>query len=329
MPAAGGIEANLALAEEVTPGTAVTVNRFFELEKETLIDDIDRAEHSGLRLGRKVQGYDNWRAAREKPGGPIDLTIQNKGMAVWFKHALGSVTTTTPGGGTTSRQHLCKVGVIDGKSLTVQAVMYSDAGAAVPKTLAGCKIDKWSVEIKENDFPSLLVTIDAMGFTTATGAAAPSYAAGMQDYFGTDAVVKIAGAEVDCSSFKLDVDNGLMTERYYLRSTTPNMKKEQLEGDKLREMKGHLSLAFPDLTAYNRFKNAGLASIQVTLTGSIIEAAIPYSFDITIPSARFDGTTPNIDGVGLIPVELDFVVVDNNDTNGPLVVTIVNTDTAA
>lgn len=329
MPAAGGINSQLGFAEEVTPGTAVTPNRFGEFDKETLIHDIDRAEHTGLRTGRKVLGSNNYAVSREKPGGTLDLTLQTKGQAVWFKHALGAVATTTPGGGTNSRSHKATVGAIDGKALTVQVGMYDDTGTARAKTFAGCKIDKWSFEVKENDWASLSMVLDGMSATTATALATASYPTAVADYFGTQAVVKIAGAEVDCRSFKLDVDNALINDRYYMRTTTPGQKKEQLEGAALRAMKGSLSLAFPDLTAYNRFANNTQASLQVVLTGSIIEAAIPYSVTVDIAAARFDGKTPVVDGLGLIPVEMDFVVVDTLTADGPLVVTVVNTDVAA
>lgn len=328
MPVAGGINAQLGIAEEVTPGTAVTPNRFGEFDRETLIHDIDRVEHSGLRTGRRVLGANNYAVGREKPGGALDLTLQTKGQAVWFKHALGNVVTTTPAGGVLARQHKCTVGQLDGKALTVQVGMNDDTGTARAKTFSGGKIDKWSLEVKENDFAGLTLTLDAISATTTTPLAAASYPTGLADYFGTQSVVRIAGTEVDCKSIRLNVDNGLTVDRYYMRSSAPGRKREQLEGDNLREMKGSLTLAFPDLAAYNRFTDNTQASLQVTLTGPIIEGAIPHSVDVLMPAVRFDGKTPVVDSLGLIPVDLDFVVVDTLSADGPLVVTVVNSDVA-
>lgn len=329
MAAAGGINSQLGYAEEVTPGTAVVVSRFGEYDRETLTQDFERVEHTGLRTGRRVLGANNYAVGRETAAGDIEMVLQNLGQAVWFKHMLGAVATTTPGGGTLSRSHKCTVGAIDGKSLTVQVGLADDGGTSRTKTLAGCKIAKWTIGGKENEHPMLKLSLDGMSSTTATALATASYPAGLADYFSTQTVVKIAGSEVDCSEWEISGDNGLALERYYMRSTTPGQKKEQLEGDALRSMEGKLTLAFPDLTAYNRFVNNIQATLQITLTGSIIEGAIPHKIDLLAAAVRFDGDTPTVDGVGLIPIEMKFKIVDTIAADGPLVATIVNTDTAA
>lgn len=329
MAAAGGINSQLGFSEEVTPGTAVTPSRFTEFDKESIEQDFERVEHQGLRTVRKVLGANNYAVGREWAKGDVDIVLQNKGQAVLYKHALGSVVTTTPGGGTLSRSHLCTVGTIDGKSLTMQVGFTDDGGTTRALTLAGTKIVKWDVSGKENDQPMLKLGVDAMSSTTATALATASYPTNLADYFGTQTVVKIAGAEVDCSVYTIQVDNGLATDRYYMKSATPAQKKEALEGNSLRSITGTLTLAFPDLVAYQRFVANTQASLQITLTGGIIEGAIAYSVDYMMAAVRFDGNTPKVDGLGLIPVELSYKVVDTLAANGPLAVTVVNTDTAA
>ncbi|MDP2712097.1 MAG: phage tail tube protein [Solirubrobacteraceae bacterium] len=325
MPAAGGINAQLGFAEESTPGTPVTPNRFVEFEKESLTHDLERVEHSGLRPGRRLLGAANYAIGRVSANGDVELVLQNEGQAVWFKHALGAVATTTPGGATDAREHKCTVGDLDGKALTVQVGMADDTGTSRAKTVAGVKVASWKLSGKENEHPVFALTLDGMTATTGTALAAASYPA-TEDYFSTQTVVSIAGAEVECSEWEISGSNGLNTERYYVGS---NIKRQQLEGNELREITGKLTLAFPSLVAYERFVSDTQASIQIAMTGSVIESAIPYSLTIDIPAARFDGTTPAVDGVGLIPVEVPFKVVDDEDTDGPIVVTIVNTDTTA
>ena len=329
MPTAGGINSQFGISEEVTPGTPVVVSRFYEYDSESLTHDKARVEHSGLRTGRKILGANNYAVGRESAEGDVEMVLQNKGQAVFWKHAMGAVATTTPGGGTTSRQHKATVGQIDGKSFTAQIGMVDDGGTSRPKTLAGCKIASWEVGGSENEHPMVTWSIDGMSATTATALAVASYPTLLADFFSTQTVVKIAGSEVDCSEWSLSGDNGLDLERYYMRGTTPAQKKEQLEGASLREYSGSLTLAFPNMTAYDRFINDTQASLQITLTGGLIEGAIPYSVDFLMPAVRFDGNTPTVDGVGLIPVEIDFKVVDTLSVDGPLVVTVVNTDVTA
>jgi hypothetical protein len=328
MPTAGGINSQLGFAEESTPGTAVTPSRFGEFDKESLSQDFARSEHSGLRTGRKLLGANNYAVGRESFTGDLQVVMQTLGQAVFYKHALGAVVTTTPGGGTLSRQHKATVGAIDGKGLTMQIGFTDDAGTTRAKTGAGCKVSKWEIACKSNDYPSLKLSMDGMSSSVATALATASYPTPLADYFWTQAVVKVAGAAVDCSEWKISGDNHLALDRYFMR-TTGTQKKEQLEGADLREITGELTLAFPDLTAYNRFVNNTQASLQITFTGSIIEAAIPFSVDFLMAAVRFDGNTPIVDGVGLIPVVIPFKVIDTTSVDGPFVATVVNTDTTA
>jgi hypothetical protein len=328
MPVAGGMNAQLGFVDEVTPGTAVTVSRFGEFEGESLVQDFERKEHTGLRTGRRTLGINNYAVGRQKFDGDVELVLQTKGQALWLKHMMGAIATTTPGGGTLSRQHKATVGNIDGKALSVQVGFADDSGTSRAKTGAGVKVTKWELSCKENEFAALKLSLDGMTSTLATAMAVANYPVTPADYFSTQAVVKIAGAEVDCEEWSISGANGLDIERYYMKSTTPGTKKEQLEGKAIRDFKGKLKVAFPDLTAVNRFVNNVTSSIQITLTGPIIEGAIPFSFDILCADARWDGNTPEVDGLGLIPVELDFTIVDALAADGPVVLTMVNTDVA-
>lgn len=328
MGVAGGLNGQLGFVDEVTPGTAITVSRFGEYDSEKITHDLGRQEHTGLRTGRKVLGSNNYEVGREEFGGDLELTIQTKGQALWLKHIMGLVTTTTPGGGTTSKQHKATVGTLDGKSLSVQISGNDDAGVARPKTGAGVKVARFELSGKENDFAKMVLTLDGMSGTYATALATASYPTAPRDYFGTQCSVKIAGAEVDCAEWSLSGDNGLDMERFYMQTSAPGRKREQLEGDKLRSYSGKLTLAFPDMTTYNRYENNTQSTLQITYTHPVaIEATIFPSFDITCAAVRWDGNSPTVDGVGRIKVELEYKVIDTLATDGPLVLTMVNSDT--
>jgi hypothetical protein len=331
MPVTGGLNSQLGIAEEVTPGTAVTVTRFLEFDKETLKNGIERVEHSGLRPTRRVLGSNNWKAGKHSPGGTLEMVLQSTNTAVIFKHALGAVATTTPVSATLARQHKCTVGAIDGKSLSIQVGLTSDDGTTRTKTYAGCKISEWEISNKVGENVNLALTIDAIAESVVTALAVASYPTTTDDFFYIGGAIQIAGAATDVSEWSLKGSNGLNTDdRYYIRATTPHLKKEQLEGKAQREYAGELTIPFLDWTAYNRFVNGTTASLMFTYaTASFIEGSTPWSFTISIPAARFDGDTPAVDGTGSIPQKLPFKVVDAGDTDGPIVVTIVNAETTA
>jgi hypothetical protein len=55
---------------------------------------------------------------------------------------------------------------------------------------------------------------------------------------------------------------------------------------------------------------------------------IPYSFTVSCPDIRFDGETPTVGGPEMLEQSLPFKVVDDSEADGPVVITVVNTDTA-
>lgn len=327
MPVAGGLNSQLGVAEEATVGTAVTPNRFFEFGSESLKQSIERVEYMGLRPTRRVLGANNRVAGRIGVDGDIDMAVMNKGMALLFKHALGDVVTTQPDavGSPTVFSHKCRIGALDGKGLTVQVGRTSSAGVTHPFTYAGCKVTEWELSSDTQSQLMLRLALDGMSETTATALAAASYPAGIVPFPYTQGVVNVAGSAFDVTEFSLSGNNGLATDRYFIRAGGQS-KKQQLEGAGTREYTGSLSADFTDLTAYNRFVNGTRAAITMTYTGAIINAALAFSVTVNLPSVEFDGETPNVGGPELLTQSLPYKVLDNGDADGPVVVTIQTTD---
>ena len=328
-PVAGGLNSQLGVAEEATVGTAVTPARFYEFGNESLNLSIERIEYMGLRPTRRVLGTSNWVEGRRGVEGDVEVPVMNKGMALLFKHALGAVTTTTPVGGTTARDHKCTVGALDGKGLTVQVGRTDMTGTTRAFTYAGCKVTEWELAGSTDSQLMLKLSLDGMSETTATALAAASYPTGLAPFSYLTGALTVGGSAFDVTEFSLTGNNSLATDRYMIRATTPGSKKEQLEGAGVREYGGSLSAEFSDLTAYNRFVNGTVGALTITYTGAIIEAAIAYKVAVNLPAVRFDGETPSVSGPELLAQPLPFKVLDDNSVDGPVVVTITNTDTAA
>ena len=323
MAIAGGLSAQIGIAEEVTPGTAVTVDRFFEFTSESLALDIERIESAGLRPNRRVLGASDWVAGRQGVSGDIELEVQPNGFGVLLKHMLGSVATTTPGGATNARLHTASIGTLDGDSLTIQVGRTGVDGTTRAFTYAGCKINEWELAAEVDGFLMLTLGIDGMTETTGTALATASYASTNVPLAWTQGAITVAGSAFDVTSFSLEGSNNLATDRYFISATTPNTKRQQLEHE-LREYTGTIEAEFTDLTAYNRFVNGTTAAVTATFTGAIIEGALPYKVTVTIPTVRFDGETPNVGGEGIIGVSLPFKVVADDMT-----ISVQNTDSAA
>lgn len=316
----------LGFGEETTPGTAVTVSRFFDFGQESLKQDIERIEYDGLRPGRLSLGSNSSIAGRQGVTGDIEMAVQTKGFGVLFKHCLGSVATTTPTGGTSTRDHTCTEGTLDGKGLTVQVGRPVVGGAAQPFTYAGCKVAKWAVKHDTQSQLLLTLSLDGVSETTATGLASASYPSAIVPYAFTSGVISVAGSSFDVMDWNLEVDNGLKTDRYYIRSGGAT-KKEQL-GVGLREYTGNMTADFTDTTAYARFTSHTLATFTAVYTATTaIEGSLFPQVVFTADAMRFDGETPTIGGREMLTQSLPFKLLNSGTAGSPLSVRYRSADT--
>lgn len=330
MAVPGGLSAQVGVAEESTVGTIVTPDRFYEFGSETLKQNIERIEWAPLRAGRRVLPSSSWQPGRKGVEGDLEMAVVNKGMGLLFKHCLGAVATTTPAGGTTSREHKCTLGTLDGKGLTVQIGRTGLNGTTQAFTYAGCKVANFELTSSVGELLMLKLGLDGMSESTATALATAAYPTGLTPFVWTQGVLDIAGSEFEVTSASLQGDNGLRTDRYYMRSSNAASKKEQIEGAQYRDFTGTLETDWDgSLTAYNRFVNGETGSLTLTFTGAEIETGINYAVEVALGTVRFDGDTPNVGGPELIGQSLPYKVLDASESDGPVVVTVTNDDTAA
>src|SRR3990167_3520356 len=124
-----GIIAQCMVAKESTYGTRVAPTRGYEVSGESLELDIARVEGFGVRAAGaaagSVQRTTRWAAGRKTVSGSLEFDgdacgVGDKGFAMLFENAMGATAViTTPGGGTTSRDHDIDLGDPFGKSLTI------------------------------------------------------------------------------------------------------------------------------------------------------------------------------------------------------------------
>jgi hypothetical protein len=299
-----GTAAQLGLVEESTYGTYVAPTRFFEFVNESLVTDIARIESQGWRAGQRVLRTGRWRAGRKLISGEISLELQNKSMGLLFKHALGAIATTTPGGGTNTRDHTATLGDLRGKSTTIQVGRDDRGGTVRPFSYLGCKIRTWEISCEINQFGMLTLGILARDETTAQSLATASYAAGIELFTFVEGSLTIAAGSTPVRSATISGDNGLPDDDFALGS---NLMREPLE-PALRTITGELDADFSDLTAYNRFVNGTEATLVLDFTGSLIEGSLNYGVQVTA-NVRFDGTTPTVENPQEIRQPLPFKVI--------------------
>lgn len=326
---AGGLSAQFGFEDETTFGTAQTVARFLEFNSETIEQTRERIESSGLRPNRRVVREKQWQEARLGAAGDVVFDVNSQGFGKLLKHMMGEIATSQPNAGSnpTVYEHKATVGQIDGKSFTAQIARADNTGTVRAYTYAGGKIPKWEVTCDENGFLVLKITTDFQSESTAIALASASYAATAVPLTYKEGLIKAAGTELPAKKFSLMGDNKLKLDRYLMRGTESQKKKEQLEGEGIRDYTGTVDIEFTGLSEYERFVKAENFEVTAFFEGPLISGTYHNALEITLPAVRYDGKTPNVPGPTLIDVSIPFKVVDSGNASGPVQLVYRSTDT--
>lgn len=320
-----GLAAQIGFKAETTWGTYAVPTRFLEFRDESMSLASERIEGEAIRTANRVQRTGRWAANRKGVGGDVSFEVLSKGFGLIFEHMLGSNTITTPAGGTLARDQTIVIGDLYGKSLTVQVGRPDVTGTVQPFSYTGCKVASWELSNDVDGVLMLTCTFDGKDEDTTQALASASFAAADELFFFTGGVVTIAAGAYDVRNITISGDNGLQTDRYFLRGSS--LKKEQIPTGPI-EITGSMEAEFDGLTAYNRFVNGTVAALTATWTGSLIEGALNYSVTVTMPNVRFDGDTPNVGGTDILTQPLNFKVLYDG-TAAPITIVYRSVDTAA
>lgn len=301
MATGAGIAGQLGLKEEVTWGTAVTVDRFYELNSESIGYDIARIESEGIRSEQRVIRSDDWTPGTKRVAGTIELELATKNMALLFKHAMGGLATTGAGPYT----HTLTPASLTGKGLTVQVGRPSSDGTVQPFTFNGTKITAWELGFELDKIASLSLDVVGKDQVTATGLATASYTSSNNLLAFTHGAITVAGSAIKVKSGSVRGENPLNTDRLFLGDTTIS---EPLENGR-REYSFDLACEFESLTALNRIVNGTEAALSLAFTRGADSITITGNL-------RFDEGMPNLDGFDVLeqPLSGKFVATGADST---------------
>ncbi len=288
--------------KEVTWGTPLTPNRFWEFNSEKIKPMYGRAVSKGMRAGQRVRRTDRQVPYIKGAAGATELEVLSRGFGFWLEHMLGTVATGATVDGKTT--HTGTIGDLTGKGFTFQSNRpFHPADTDQPFTYEGGKITKWKLANKVGELLVATLEMDFENVLTATALASASYpTAGEALYFG-GGVITVGGVATDVLGCEVNCDNKLFgtsdaDDRRYIRGNAQH--REPVEGA-FREIDWSLDTDFGDLTNYNRFASAtaagALATIVLTWTGNILigTSSLP-TLVLTIQNASFDDWDSTIDG---------------------------------
>lgn len=288
-------------AEEVTYGTPVTVNRFYEiLGGESLERQQTIIQSEGLRPGLRTRlGADRRCVALTWGQGSVPMEIATTGFGRWFKHSLGTVTITNPTPGV--YEHVYSPGDLGGLSMTLQKGVepWTAAGTAVPFTFHGAKIVDWEFSISAGGYANFTVNVDAEDVDTTTSLASASYSA-LKNFCFKSGTLSIGDTSstlttlAGVSDAMIKGANALNTDRFFLGAT--GLKNEPLE-DGFRTLGGTLSMEFRDVSdIYNAFAADTEKHLRLVFEGDTISGTYTELLQVDLFDVRFTGETPKIGG---------------------------------
>jgi hypothetical protein len=326
----GAMDHQLGVKDEVTYGTPVTVDRFYEYDSEGIEEQEGRTEGDPLRSGGAgIVRSDRFTPYFAGAAGSLEMPVMTKGFGWWLKHMLGDVQTTGPAE-TTVYTHTATMADLLGKSFTLQVARpFHPSGTVQPFTYEGGKVTEWTLSNAVDGNLMVELGLDFEQVATATALVSASYPSSMENFTWAGGVVSIGGDDYDLDEISIQGDNGLDTDRRKIRGNTD---KKEPTGSR-REVSFSLKADFDSLTQRNRAhattRAGALAQIVATWTGPTLLGSTLYPlFQVTIPAARFDQWKGATEGTDAIQQELSGVV-RYDGTNNPLTVVYKSADATA
>ena len=309
-----GLAAQLGVKAETTWGTFVAPTRFYPLISESLTEEIDRLESEGIIPGARVLRSEQWAAGNVDVGGSIETELYQQGMGALLKACFGAVSTSGAGPYT----HTFTPGDLTDDHLSVQVGKPDVAGTVQPFSFYGMKVTDWELSMEAGGLVTLSTSLIGKQLATSDSLATASFGTGTATPFTfKHASATVAGGAANVKKLTIQGSNGLDGDRRFIGSA---YRAEPLEAE-LREYSGTVDLEFESLTQYNRYRDASEVALVAT-----ISAGAAASLTTTM-NVRFDGSTPEVDGRGIVQLSAPYKCIGTSTDASAITAVLINADT--
>lgn len=306
------LNTQLGVKAEVTYGTPVVVDQFFEFENESITPMVETIAPQVMRTTTRTVRYDRFVRGINGHTGSVSLPVMTKEFGFWLVQLVGG-SVTTPGGPTDSTYtHTADIGSLCGKGFTLQVNrprgICGDTNQAF--TYAGGKVLDWTISCETGGVVMLEANCFFQSMLMTTALASASYAAGMEFLPWGASSITVGGLSLPVSNWSVSCDNGFQ-ER-------PRINNSYAYGEPVEGMREITFEATCDLEAYvdgtpsgkvgflqKILTTGGLAAtvadsyeaVVITSNGPTLAGTTTYpSLVITMSACRIDEAFGNIDG---------------------------------
>lgn len=345
MATGSGLDAQLGTKTETTVGTVLAPDHFYTFNSAELAFDPTYLEGDGIRATKTFKSINQVGISRKAASGKIELPFMFKGMSWWMQHVLGSTQAlAVVPAGTLAFEAYFTPGGLRGKSFSTQLGKPEPiTGTVQPFNYNGCKVTDWEIAFEDNANTLLSMTVDAWNEATTPALSAATYIANNSLFnFGHVTLFELGGTYTTAagktsvasavpvtsvvSKLSLAGKNTLSTERYGLGNA--GIKKEQFQVD-FTGITGTFEAEYNESEFQAAFRAGTTTGLHIkSVSPNFIEAAVPYTLEIHIPTVKITKAPATVSGPGLVSVSGEFMVYDPDDTsNPPIQIHIISTDT--
>lgn len=315
----------LGVGVESTAGVAVPPTKFIPAESTSFEFPKDSQEIREIRGSR--QAYTSLDGAITPAVNFTSLVYPKGFFGVIMRGLFGDVTTTTPGGATTARKHEFK----DAAKLPTLSFERSDTrteGTGNLHQRTGGHIIESASFTAEFGSP-IRFDLTTQGSGAVTDPAAKPAAGDIDTSLpSTDLIMNFNQASIemdgadfdDVKSITFDFTNTLEAQNTLRGSLYPY---KIYEGGMACTVSA--DLAFESVTLYNKFVQNQECTLRLIALGPIIEAAIPYEFNVYWPKLGIRNFTAEMTAGEVINASVEFDV-KFDQVNGMVQMFIVNNE---
>lgn len=286
------LDSAILVGLESTYGTPATLTRAYEGKADSWKRDQQPLESNGFRADMQAKRSDRRTMVNMGGVGELAFDIQNKGLGLLLQGMLGSISGPTQQAATTAYKSTAQTTTLDPEdSFTVQVQRPDMGGTTRNFTHHGCVITGWSITQELDGLAMVSLAFDFEDVDTSTGAGTPTYPASTTPFDWTQLVVSLDGTDTDVTSFSLDGDLALKTDRRFLRGS--HLKKRPCRNG-IPTFTGQMAMEFEDLTVYNQFVAGDTVPLIATWTGAQIDSPYNYELKITCAAVQYTGESPEV-----------------------------------
>lgn len=335
-----GLDTSFGYAMESTYGTAVTVDKWNDIDSESLMLQQTWTSPAGLAAGRTTILINRLQQTTRQVTGGIAMDFSAKNMHRLLKLALNSAITTPTlvSGAAFAGAHLLD-SAASPVSATFQVGRSERGGTVRAFTISGVRATSSEISSSEGGGVKFGMDIVGQDLVTATALATPAYATGneiFQHNASTATVVKIGGTASTTAGVVSIAGGTLVTttvKGISLKIPRPMSSSYGTSQTMLAPLLNGLVAPTVDLDGeftsrteiYDVWRAGTIVPLQITWTGSTISGG-NYKLDVVCAATKINDDDVNSPGPDINPEKATFQI-GSDGVNNPLQITYTSTDT--